>query len=129
MVSKTVFISRSERVPDPSRELQALPNPSFDVVENCQLTYQFFALNTGNVFFRSTFHRRFNRVARRINPDTARNGRCVARQKISKMLCLARGECQGAILSGRLNSRAQQKRLSSSQALRHCAERQHTFSL
>ncbi|PYI70542.1 MAG: hypothetical protein DMF08_11145 [Verrucomicrobia bacterium] len=57
------------------------------------MTYGFFALSTGSVFSRSTFPRRFNRIARRVHSDTARNGRSAARKKISEMLRLARNEC------------------------------------
>src|ERR1051325_6279276 len=43
------------------------------------------------------------------------------------MLRVAHHECQGAILSRRLNSRAEQKGLSASKALRHRPEKQHPF--
>src|SRR5215475_8458118 len=51
----------------------ATAEASFLVYENCQLTYPFFALNTGNVFSRSTFPRRFSRTAGRVDPDSACN--------------------------------------------------------
>src|SRR6476620_10115487 len=91
---------------------------------NSRLTCGFFALNTGNVFFHSTCRPRSDRITRRGNSDTARDGRSSAKQKISEMLCLARDQREGAILSRGLNSRIEQKRLSTAQALRHCAERQ-----
>src|SRR6266481_1295963 len=87
------------------------------VHQNSRLTCGFFALNTGNVFFHSTRRSRSDRIARRANSDTARDGRRSAKQKISEMLCLARHECEGAILSRGLNSRAEQKRLSTAETL------------
>jgi hypothetical protein len=71
-------------------EFLQVAKASFLVRLNCQLTCWFFALNTGNVFARSTSPKRFNRINRRANFNTAGGGRCSARQKISEMLCVAR---------------------------------------
>src|SRR5262249_3771277 len=118
MVSKTTFISRSEEgIPALIEMRTATAEPLLLVDENCQLTYGFFALNTGNVFSRWTFPRRFYRVAFCSNSDSAGSGRSAANQKISEMLRLARDQCKGALLSRRVNSCAEQERLSPSQAL------------
>src|SRR5215471_16658007 len=95
----------------------ANPKASFLIDEKWQLTYGFFALNTGNVLSRSTFLRQFNRIACRVNSGPAGNGRCAAKQKVSQMLRLARDQREGGILSRRLNSCVEQERLSPSQAL------------
>src|SRR5262245_44140553 len=57
---------------------------------NSQLTCSFFALNTRNVFARSTLPWRFDPIGRRPNVNTAGGGRCSAWQETSKMLRLAR---------------------------------------
>jgi hypothetical protein len=60
-------------------------------VQNSQLTCSFFELKTRNVFARSTCLRLFNRIAS-AELDAATRDRSWLAQKISKMLCLARGQ-------------------------------------
>src|SRR5262245_32455127 len=99
------------------------------VPSKSQLTCAFFALNTGNVFSHSPRRPGSDRSVRHAISDTARDGRSNPKQKISEMLCLARDQCEGAILSCGFNSRAEQKRLSTARALLHCAQTEHPFHL
>src|SRR4029079_16813761 len=115
---------KEEGLPSPHLNSDGCPSDRSFVHAKWQLTCGFFALNTGNVFSESARHPRSDRIIPRGNSDAARDGRISAEQKISEMLCLAGDQREGAILSRGLNSRAEQKRLSTAQALRHCAERQ-----
>src|SRR5262245_5483645 len=117
MLPKIALTSRSGGWPAVMFEFLQVAKASFLVRSNRQLTSCFFALKTGNVFSRSTCLRWSDCIARDVNSDTACNGCRYASQKISEMLRLARDECEGAILSRGLNSRAEQKRLSTAQAL------------
>src|SRR4029077_20701419 len=124
IVSKTASISRNDDF-QVSKVFRTAPPPlnALGRQANClcalksRLTCGFFALNTGNVFFQSARYPRSDRIIPRGNSDAARDGRISARQKISEMLCLARDQREGAILSRGVDSRAEQKGLSTAPAL------------
>ena len=93
-----------------------------------RLTRHVFLLETGNVFACSTCSRCLDWISP-AGFDAVNGNRSFPCSKISKMLRLARDQCGSAILPRRLNSCAEQKRLSTSVAIRPGTERQHALRL